>query len=215
MKKLFVYFCLLSCALGSPGDTAPPFATRAPRYLLQPSDVFEVQYRYTPEFNQVVTVQPDGFVSLVLAGEFQVSGLSVDVLTNVLLERSAARLRDPQVSVALKEFVKPHFFVAGEVTSPGQFDLKGPISALQAVAVAGGLKNSAKHSQAILYRRAGRDIASATLVDLKRIATIAGHEEDVDLRSGDVLFVPQNRISKIERIVRWGSWGVFANPTMR
>jgi hypothetical protein len=66
-----------------------------------------------------------------------------------------------------------------------------------------------------LYRRAGRDIASATLVDLKRIATIAGHEEDVDLRSGDVLFVPQNRISKIERIVRWGSWGVFANPTMR
>ncbi|HYO84093.1 MAG TPA: polysaccharide biosynthesis/export family protein [Bryobacteraceae bacterium] len=197
------------------GQASPQLASRDQRYLLLPGDVFEVRYRYTPEFNQTVTVQPDGYVSLILAGEFQARGLSVDAITKLLTERSAVRLRDPEVNVVLKEFVKPHFFVAGEVSNPGRFDLQGGISALQAVAVAGGLKSSAKHSQAILYRRAGPDTASAVIVDLKKIATIAGYAENVDLRPGDVLFVPQNRISKIERIVRWGSWGVFANPVVR
>src|SRR4051794_34771551 len=39
------------------------------RYLLRAGDVFEVQYRLSPEFNQTVTVQPDGFVMLQVAGE--------------------------------------------------------------------------------------------------------------------------------------------------
>ena len=57
------------------------FADREPKYRLQPSDVVEVEYTYTPEYNQTVSVQPDGFVTLKVIGGVHASGLTIDVLT--------------------------------------------------------------------------------------------------------------------------------------
>ena len=48
------------------------------RYRLQPGDVLEIQYRYSPEFNQTVTVQPDGYVSLEIGGDLKVAGLTIE-----------------------------------------------------------------------------------------------------------------------------------------
>jgi polysaccharide export outer membrane protein len=188
------------------------FSTRNPRYELQPGDVLEVNYRYTPEFNQTVSIQPDGFVSLNLIGDVALAGITLTAAQAMLTEKSSSRLREPEISLVLKEFVKPHFFVAGEVAAPGRFELRGPVSALQAVAMAGGLKQSAKHSQAILYRRQSGETAEAHLVNLKHISTPAGIREDVEIRSGDVLFIPQSRVSKVERFVKWGNWGIYASP---
>jgi polysaccharide export outer membrane protein len=206
---------LVLFAANSIAAATPELAARDARYVLQPNDVIEIRYRYTPEFDETVTIQPDGFVSLNLTGDVKLAGMAVDVAKRLLAEKASTRLRDPEIAIAVKDFERPHFIVAGEVTNPGRFDLRGSTMTLEAVAIAGGLRNSAKHSQAILYRRAGPAMASARLVDLKKIATVAGHQEDLELRSGDVLFIPQNRISKVERLVRWGSWGVFANPAIR
>lgn len=191
------------------------FAERDPRYRLQSGDVIEVTYRYTPEFNQTVSVQPDGYVSLSISGPVKLGGLTVDAATAALVKHSSARLRDPDITVSLKEYTKPFFVVAGEVGAPGRFELRGSVSALQAVAMAGGLKNSAKHSEAILYRKIDDETAETKLVNLKQIATMHGMGEDIALRAGDLLFVPQNRISRIERFVRWTSVGVFWNPAVR
>lgn len=204
-------FALLACSTFAQKSESG-FSTRDPRYELQPGDVLEVNYRYTPEFNQTVSIQPDGFVSLNLVGDVKLAGTNLTAAQALLTEKSSSRLREPEISLVLKEFVKPHFFVAGEVAAPGRFDLRGSVSALQAVAMAGGLKQSAKHSQAILYRRIGAESAEAKLVNLKQIATPAGMREDVEIRSGDLLFIPQNRVSKVERFVKWGNWGVYASP---
>lgn len=212
-RSLFLFSVFTSAIYAD--EALAGFADRNARYRLQPNDVLEVQYRYTPDFNQTVTVQPDGFVSLNLVGDLKLSGLSLAAARSLLLEKSSARLRDPEVSLILKDFEKPHFIVAGEVEKPGRFELRGSISALEAVAVAGGLKNTAKHSQAILYRKVNSETAETRLVDLKKIATMQGMPEDIDLRPGDLLFIPQSRISKIERFVRWGNWGIYANPVVR
>ena len=211
--KSFFVLCA-SVALAQTSESG--FAERNVRYRLQPSDVLEVNYRYTPEFNQTVTVQPDGYASLNLVGDLKLGGLTLDAAKKMLVEKSSARLRDPEIALVLKDYVKPHFFVAGEVATPGRFELRGPVSALEAVAMAGGLKSSsAKHSQVILYRKVNPDTAEAKLVNLKQIATLAGIHEDFDLRPGDLLFVPQNQISKIERIVKWGNFGIYAHPFMQ
>jgi polysaccharide export outer membrane protein len=213
---MFLRSVLVLCASLALAQTSESgFADRDARYRLQTGDVLEVNYRYTPEFNQTVTVQPDGYVSLNLAGDLKLGGLTLDAAKKTLLEKSSARLRDPEIALVLKDYVKPHFFVAGEVAAPGRFELRGPVSALEAVAMAGGLKNSAKHSQAILYRKVNPETAEAKLVNLKQIATLTGMREDFELRPGDLLFVPQNRVSKVERFVKWGSFGIYANPAMR
>src|SRR4051794_7794942 len=93
----------------------PSFSEREPRYHLQPSDVLELHYRYSPEFDQTVTVQPDGFVGLTLIGDLHIQGLTLDEAKAAILEKASERLKDPEVTVVLKEFEKPYFTVTGEV----------------------------------------------------------------------------------------------------
>jgi polysaccharide export outer membrane protein len=213
MRLLLLVLCSsLVLASAQPEDD---LAGRDARYCLQAGDVLEVNYRYTPEFNQTVSVQPDGFVSLNLVGNLKLGGLTLDAAKTLLFEKSSARLRDPEIALILKEYVKPHFVVAGEVAAPGRFELRGAVTALEAVAMAGGLKNTAKHSQAILYRKMNPDTAEAKLINLKQIATLTGMREDFELRPGDLLLIPQSRIGKIERFVKWGSFGLYANPVLR
>ena len=84
MKKsllLIIAICFLAGAGAAVAQqqVAPRLTTvTEERYRLQPGDVFEVQYRYSPEFNQTVTVQPDGYVSLEVGGDLKVAGLTIE-----------------------------------------------------------------------------------------------------------------------------------------
>ena len=78
--------------------------------------------------------------------------------------------------------------------------------------MAGGFNNNAKHSQVVLFRRVGPDTAKTQILNLKAAMTGSAPEPNIDLRPGDMLVVPQNRISKIERYVKWGNFGAFVNP---
>jgi polysaccharide export outer membrane protein len=190
------------------------FADRDARYRLQASDVLEIQYRYTPEYNQTVTIQPDGYVTLQLIGDLKVSGLTLGQARDVLTTRAATRLRNPEVVVILKDFEKPEFVVNGEVGNPGRFELRGDVTAVEAIAMAGGFKNlSAKHSQVILFRRFSRDTAQTKILNLKRVLNDRMMSENVSLAPGDILYVPQNEVSKIERFMKWVNVGAYWSAT--
>ena len=91
--------------------------------------------------------------------------------------------------------------------------MRGQVTAVQAIAMAGGFKTaSAKHSQVILFRRVGPDLAKTEILNLKAAMSPAATEPLADLRPGDLLIVPQNRVSKIERFVKWGNVGLYWNP---
>ena len=78
------------------------------RYRLQPGDVLEVQFRYSPEFNQTVTVQPDGYVSLEIGGDLKLAGLTVEQARQAILREAGKRLQDPVATILLKEFQRPY-----------------------------------------------------------------------------------------------------------
>src|SRR5207253_7488207 len=92
-------------------DQRPPRLTTVTeeRYRLQPGDVLEVQYRYSPEFNQTVTVQPDGYISLEIGGDVKVAGMTVDQTQQAILKKASTRLQDPIATVIVKEFQRPYF----------------------------------------------------------------------------------------------------------
>jgi polysaccharide export outer membrane protein len=186
------------------------FAEREPRYRLQPTDVVEVHYRYTPEFDQTVTIQPDGFATLQIVGDLKLQGLTLDQAKTTILEKSSQRLKDPEITLVLKDFEKPYFIVGGEVANPGKFEMRGQITAIQAIAMAGGFKTaSAKHSQVILFRRVGPDLAKTEILNLKEAMRPSAKEPMADLHPGDMLVVPQNSVSKIERFVKWANIGMY------
>jgi protein involved in polysaccharide export with SLBB domain len=111
--------------------------------------------------------------------------------------------------VTLKEFVKPFFTVAGEVNHPGRFDLRGRVTAVEGIAISGGFRESSKRTTVILLRQTGGDMAEVKVLDLKRFMSSAAIEEDLTLRSGDLLVVPQNAISRLEPLMRIGNTGLY------
>src|SRR5436309_15895108 len=106
MKKsllLLIAICFLSSAAVAIAQQRAPRLTTVTeeRYRLQPGDVFEVQFRYSPEFNQTVTVQPDGYISLEIGGDLKVAGLTIEQTRAAILRRAATRLQEPLAAIVL------------------------------------------------------------------------------------------------------------------
>lgn len=182
---------------------------RDSRYRLCASDVIAVTFPLTPEFDQTISIQPDGFVSLAGAGDVHLEGLTTQESAEAIRAAYANVLKDPLVTVDLKDFNKPFFTVGGQVNHPGKYDLRGPTSVTEAIAVAGGFNQEARHSQVLLFRRQNDAWYEVKSLNLKNV--LRGHElnEDTELRPGDMLYVPQNFISKAKKFIPSSGVGAY------
>ena len=81
----------------------------------------------------------------------------------------------------------------------------------EAVQIAGGLTHEAKHSQVVLFRRVNEELVEARLLNLKKMLKESRLAEDARLQTGDMVFVPQNAISKISRFLSRPGVGLYMN----
>jgi polysaccharide export outer membrane protein len=215
--SILAIFILAGATAANAQQQRPPRLTivTEERYRLQPGDVLEVQFRYSPEFNQTVTVQPDGYVSLEIGGDIKVAGMTIEQTRLAILKKASTRLQDPVATVILKEFQKPYFVVAGEVVTPGKIEMRERVTAIQAIMLAGGLKEGAKASQVVVFRNLpSSDLAEVKVLNLKSIRRTADLENDLTLQPGDMVFVPRDKITKIERFMRLASVAAFIAPKL-
>jgi polysaccharide biosynthesis/export protein len=191
----------------------PSFQERYPRYRLGAGDTFDITFELSPEFNQTaVAVQPDGFVTLRGIGDLHVAGETVPELVAAIRSAYSQILHDPIISVTLKEFDKPYFIADGQLGKPGKYDLRGEVTLTEAVAIAGGFTDAARHSQVLLFRRVNDEWSSAQIFDIKKMHAKGNLKEDPLLHSGDMLFVPKNTFSKIRQFIPNASVGTFVSP---
>ena len=179
------------------------------RYRLAAGDSFDVSFELSPEFNQTVIIQPDGFVTLKAVGDVKVVGQTVPELTQTLRTAYGKMLNDPLIVVVLKDFAKPYFIADGQVTHPGRYDMRGTVTLTEAVAIAGGFTESAKHSQVLLFRRVNDEWLSAKIFNIKSMQKRGDLHEDPTLRPGDMLIVPKNMISKIKPFIPNSGMGAY------
>jgi polysaccharide export outer membrane protein len=173
----------------------------------------EISFTVAPEFNQNLTVQPDGYVMLKDAGMVQVQGLNLTEFSEAVQRAYRGYLHDPQVAVLLKDFERPYFIVGGQVGHPGKYELRADTTVAEAVEIAGGLTQLSKHSQVVLFRRVDDNLVETQLLNLKKMLKPNGLKEDAHLQTGDMVFVPQNEISKIARFLSKPSADVYMNPS--
>jgi polysaccharide export outer membrane protein len=193
----------------SPAAADKSFQPRRTRYKIEAGDSFDLSFELNPEFNQTVTVQPDGFITLRGVGDIQVQGQTVPELTATLKTAYSKILNDPLISVILKDFEKPYFVADGQVGHPGKYDLRGDMTLTQAIAIAGGFLEAAKHSQVLLFRKSSEGWYSAQIVNVKKMEQKGNLTEDPQLRPGDMLFVPKNKYSKIKPFIPMSNMGAF------
>lgn len=211
-------------AMGSPGMAAakpgqadgmgnPQLGGRRPLYRLNRSDVVALSFTLSPEFDQTLIVQPDGYTFLKDASPVFAQGLTLEEFRVAVRQAYAGYLHDPQIAVALKDFEHPYFVVGGEVGHPGKYELRGDTSIMEAVQIAGGFTHEAKHSQVVLFRHVNDDLVEARVFDLKKMFKERSLSEACSLRPGDLIFVPQNSVSKVERFLSKPSFSMYVSST--
>jgi polysaccharide biosynthesis/export protein len=189
---------------------SPELQTR-PRYHIEPGDMIQLDFPLETDFNQAITVAPDGYVSLKGIGDFYAAGKSLPELYQALLTAYSGILHNPIINVELKDFQKPFFLVSGQVAHPGKFDLREDLTVTEALALAGGVTESAKSSQVLLFRRVqGGSMVEARKLDMRKMYKKGDLTEDILLQPGDLIFVPQTAISKIQKFLPTSAMELYA-----
>jgi polysaccharide export outer membrane protein len=198
-----------SSVAAASADAVPGLHERNPRYRLRKGDTFDLDFALSPELDQTVAVQPDGFVTLKGVGSIFIEGQTVPELTDTVKATYAKILHDPIIAIALKDFEKPYFIAAGQVTKPGKYELRSDLTVTEAVAIAGGFTDKAKHSQVVLFRPVPGGGYEANLLNVKKLLAKRDLSEDIHLQPGDMLYVPQNALSKVRPFLPTSSMSAY------
>ena len=192
--------------------TSAALLRRGAPYRLRQGDVLTLSFQLCPEFNQDVTVQPDGEISPRGVNAIAVEGQSLDEATRTLTHTYTSIMREPVIAVVLKDSEKPYFIAAGEVTRPGKYDLRSSLTITEAVAIAGGFDKDAKSSQVVLFRPVGDETFQTKVIDVKKLLADRDLSADAHVLPGDVLYVPRSKMAIIRPYIP--SSNIFFNPLM-
>lgn len=174
-----------------------PLADHLEPYRLQVGDTVQVKMLLNPELDEDVQVRPDGMVSTSVAQDVPAYGKTAGQLQQSLTKAYRKYLKNPEMSVVVKSFAPSKIYVMGEVTTPGEMVSVGPnMTLMQALARAGGIKNSGDEKNVLIYRRGASEKPQVYRVDYETL-TKGDAAGDVRLASYDVVFVPRTAVADV------------------
>lgn len=178
-----------------PPERADLIAQNRP-YLIGPFDKLTIDVFGIEELSEKeVQTDAGGRISFPLAGIVEAAGKTPGELEQILEERLRGRfVRDPQVTVNLKETVSQVITVDGEVKEPGLYPVIGKMTLMRAVATAKGASEFAKLDDVVVFRTVGGQ-KMAALYNLKAIRR--GYYEDPEVFANDVVVVGDSKARRI------------------
>jgi len=154
-----------------------------------------------PELSGPARVLPDGTMTVPGVGSLYVLGLSVGEATEKVNEAIATLVRFPQATVSVTNYGERRIFVMGEVTIPGDHAFHREMTAMAAIAQAGGFNDQAKRSSVVVLRRTGAADAAAFRLDARSILDGKDLAQDIKLRPFDIVYVPKTFIASLDVLV--------------
>ncbi len=177
-------------------------------YQIGRQDLLEISVFDVEELDQIVRVADDGSITMPLLGSLNVSGL-----TKTELEQSIARLlaeryvRNPQVTVFVKEYTSKQIAVSGAVRKPGNYEMLGRKTLLEMISMAGGL-DSDFGKQIIIFRQNNDGATERLSVDVNRLVYAADPALNITILPNDIIYIPA--VEKIRIFVS----GAVRNPDL-
>jgi polysaccharide export outer membrane protein len=160
-------------------------------------------------------VTPEGTVQLPGIGSVSVQGLTLDEMKREVDARYAELVSGLDVTPILEERAPRYVYVLGEVAAPGRYELTGPTSVMQAIALAGSWNVGANLNQVVVFRRDANWCLMATKLDIR--GALYGKRpcpaDEIWIRDSDIVVVPKTPIlvadEFIELVFTRGIYGVF------
>ncbi len=180
-KRVFVLLSLAGFILAAAGDLY--------EYKIGPKDLLIIRVFQVPELNTTVRVGEDGTITLPLLGKISVGGL-----TRYQLERKIAGLlsrkfvKNPQVTVFIKEYRSRTALIMGAVRKPGSYEIVGKTTLLQLIAMAGGITSAARDRIIVIRNQDGRQ--RSLIIPIADLLLEGKVKENIEILPGDVVNIP-------------------------
>ncbi len=196
MQTFFRRCAALVTILAALFFTGFPAAVSAQDYLIGSQDVLKISVFEYPDLTTEVRVSEDGKITFPLLGEIDAKNLSPRQVEKSIAEKlTAAKIvKTPQVSVFIQQYRNSKVTIIGEVVKPGQYEIVGPTTLLDAISLALGTNQNAGHLLT-LFRKVptdgGKEVTKKTSIDVDNLLNGGDLTYNVDLRNGDVIYVPK------------------------
>ncbi len=170
--------------------------TQQEGYPIACGDVVEVKFLYHSTLSDRMRVRPDGCISLPYLQDIKVAGKTPADLQKELVEKYSRELRNPEITVIVREFAGRQIYVGGDVKAPQMIQMNTPMTALQAIIMAGDIMPSGVASN-VLILRSNMDGGAPEAISVDIDAVKEGKSHDVILRPYDIVHVPRSTIANI------------------
>jgi protein involved in polysaccharide export with SLBB domain len=189
-------------------------------YIIQPGDHLDIRFFYNSDLSDLSIVRPDGRISLQLIGEVMAAGQSPRELTSLLTEMYDKELKNPEITVIVRSFGS-RVYVDGQVEEPGEVELLGPLTVMQAISRVGGLTDEAWKEALVIRRIKGQEPLVIEL-DLNKVLTGEDFGQDIGLVPFDIVYVPRSPIANVnlwvDQYIRQNipiNFSLFFDPTRK
>jgi protein involved in polysaccharide export with SLBB domain len=189
---------LLGCAQGGAPRVAAPQPVAPGEYRIQRGDELEIRFALNPELDSSNIVLPDGRISLQLVGDLYAEGLTPAELTEQLRNAYSTELRDPDIAVNVARMAA-RIYVGGHIERPGEYAWSRQITAMQAIARAGGFSETADTNRVIVVRRDKSGAEQKIEIDIEDATSDGGKNRDVYLAPYDLVMVPSSTVADVNK----------------
>ncbi len=167
----------------------PNTAKNGGDYQIGPEDILDISVWREKDLQREVIVRPDGWLTFPLVGNVEAAGRTPQQLESEIRQRLRKFIPDPVVTVSVKKIQGLKVFVTGRVGKPGEYMVGRYVDVLQALTLAGGLTPFAKEDKIkILRKQGGKEVVIP--FDYSEVKKGKRLEQNITLRSGDVIVVP-------------------------
>ena len=200
--KLFVVALALVASVATAGaqqasvpntgsaDRPPSAPIPITDYVIGPEDMLQITVWKNESLSRALPVRPDGKISLPLLHDVQAAGLTPMQLQEKLAIALGEFMPNPEVSVSVTDVRSYRVSVLGEVQRPGVLQLKSDTTVLEAIALAGGFRDFASPGKIMILRKNGEGQTQKIPFNYNRVVKDNRSQDNVTLKSGDVVVVP-------------------------
>jgi len=170
-------------------DKKPATAAPAPNeeYRLGAGDKLRIEVYKDAQLSQSVQIRPDGKITLPLVGDVEAINRTPIELRDTIATSLKEYMTNPVVTVIVVEATAATAYVMGEVNHPGSVNLQGPLTVIQALALAGGLKDFADAKNIKILRKTP---AGVQTIAFNYKDAVKSSRAPIYLRPGDTVVVP-------------------------
>lgn len=166
--------------------------------VLGVGDTVNIEVHRHDDLKRSLRIDANGMITYPLIGDVKAAGLNAVQLRATMQEALSKYLVDPQVIVNIGRMPSQKVYVLGEVLKPGVIGLETPMSILEAISYSGGFTNDAKNENVIVIR-GDRNNPRIVKLDMERLLEKGDLSQDIQVRAGDVVFVPATIIADVSR----------------